>query len=65
MNQPPVLLVWGENDVVFPVPDAEGYLRDVKDADYNVLNTGDLALEEDGPVIASRIRRFLSKRGIR
>ena len=35
-NQPPVLIVWGENDAFFPVPGAEGYRRDVNDIDYNV-----------------------------
>ncbi len=63
-HQPPVLIVWGEHDAFFPVPGAEGYRRDVKDVDYNILNTGHFALEEEGPFIAKKIREFLSKRGI-
>lgn len=61
-HQPPVLIVWGEHDAFFPVPGAEGYLRDVKDVDYNILNTGHFALEEEGPFIAKKIREFLGKR---
>ncbi len=64
-NQPPVLIVWGKNDAFFPVPGAEGYKRDVKDIDYNILDTGHFALEEDGALIASKIREFLTKRNIK
>lgn len=61
-HQPPALVVWAKNDAYFPVPGAEGYLRDLKDVDYNILDTGHFALEEDGKLIALRIRNFLSKR---
>ncbi len=64
-HQPPVLIVWGKNDAFFPVPGAEGYQRDVKDIDYNILDTGHFALEEDGALIASKIRDFLMKRNIK
>jgi pimeloyl-ACP methyl ester carboxylesterase len=63
-NQPPVLVVWGKNDAFFPVAGAEGYKRDVKDIDYNILDTGHFALEEDYKVITSKIRSFLRKRNI-
>jgi len=61
-HQPPALIVWAKNDAYFPVPGAEGYLRDLKDVDYNILDTGHFALEEDGDLIALRMRNFLSKR---
>lgn len=64
-HQPPVLIVWGKHDAFFPVPGAEGYRRDVKDVDYNILNTGHFALEEEGPFIAKKMRSFLSNRGIK
>lgn len=64
-KQPPVLIVWGKNDAFFPVPGAAAYKRDVKDIDYNILDTGHFALEEDGQLIAKKIRTFLSQRGIR
>lgn len=61
-HQPSVLIVWGKNDAFFPEPGAEGYRRDVKDVDYNILDTGHFALEEDGPLIAKKVREFLGKR---
>lgn len=61
-HQPPVLVVWGKNDAFFPAPGAEGYKRDVKDIDYNILNTGHFALEEDHAFISKKIREFLGKR---
>ena len=59
-NQPPMLIVWGKNDAFFPVPGAEGYKRDVKDIDYNILNTGHFALEEEGTFIINKMRNFLT-----
>ncbi len=63
-HQPPVLVVWGEHDAFFPVSGAEGYKRDVKDIDYNILNTGHFALEEDHALIEKKIRAFLKRRNI-
>lgn len=63
--QPPVLVVWGRNDAFFPVPGAEGYKRDVKDIDYNILDTGHFALEEDHVEIIEKMRSFLSSRNIK
>lgn len=64
-HQPPVLVVWGKNDAFFPVAGAEGYKRDVKDVDYNLLDTGHFALEEDHKLITAMMRRFLQARNIR
>ncbi len=64
-HQPPALIVWAKNDAYFPVPGAEGYKRDLKDVDYNILNTGHFALEEDGALVAEKIRAFMSKRNIK
>lgn len=61
-NQPPVLLVWGKNDAFFPVPGAEGYKRDIKDIDYNILNTGHFPLEEEAPFIIKKMREFMHKK---
>ncbi len=64
-NQPPVLLVWAKNDAFFPVPGAEGFRQDVRDLDYNILETGHFALEEDSVLIADKMRKFLSARNIK
>lgn len=61
-NQPPMLLVWGKNDAFFPEPGAEAYKRDVKNIDYNILDTGHFALEEDSAFIISKMRGFLNTR---
>ncbi|MFC3120794.1 alpha/beta fold hydrolase [Agaribacter flavus] len=61
-NQPPTLLVWGKNDAFFPVAGAEGYKRDLKDIDYNILDTGHFALEEEAPFITKKIREFMNKK---
>ncbi len=61
-HQPPALIVWAEHDAYFPVPGAEGFLRDLKDVDYNILDTGHFALEEDGELIAKKIRNFFATR---
>lgn len=54
-----MLLVWGKNDAFFPVLGAEGYKRDVKDIDYNILDTGHFALEEEAPFIIEKMRGFM------
>lgn len=60
--QPPTLIVWGKNDTIFPAEGAYPYKRDLKDVDFNLLDTGHFALEEDCEVIADHIRRFFASR---
>ena len=58
-HQPPMLIVWGENDHIFPADGAEPYKRDLENIELHLLDTGHFALEEDGDVIADHMRRFL------
>jgi len=58
-HQPPTLIVWGKNDYIFPAEGAHPYKRDLKNLEFHLLDTGHFALEEDGELIAKRIRRFL------
>lgn len=58
-HQPPTLIVWGKNDFIFPAEGAEPYKRDLKNIDFNLLDTGHFALEEQGEVIAGKIRTFM------
>jgi pimeloyl-ACP methyl ester carboxylesterase len=58
-HQPPTLVVWGKNDHIFPAEGAHPYKRDLKDLEFHLLDTGHFALEEDGAVIAARMRAFL------
>ncbi|HET7109199.1 MAG TPA: alpha/beta hydrolase [Candidatus Acidoferrum sp.] len=58
---PPVLAIWGKNDPVFLPAGAEAFAKDDPRAEVRLLDTGHFALEEDGAVIAQRIREFLAK----
>jgi pimeloyl-ACP methyl ester carboxylesterase len=61
-HQPPTLIVWGKNDVIFPADGAYPYLRDLPRAELHLLDTGHFALEEDGDQIAQLIRNFMNRR---
>jgi pimeloyl-ACP methyl ester carboxylesterase len=56
--QPPTLVVWGKNDVIFPAEGAHPYVRDLEHLDLNLLDTGHFALEDQADEIAGRIRSF-------
>ncbi|MDB6065310.1 MAG: dhaA [Pedosphaera sp.] len=60
-HQPPMLIVWGKNDFIFPAEGAHPYRHDLKNVDFHLLNTGHFALEEEGATIAALIRNFLAK----
>ncbi|MBG1245103.1 alpha/beta fold hydrolase [Nostoc sp. NZL] len=60
--QPPTLIVWGQNDYIFPSEGAYPYKRDLKDIEFHLLDTGHFALEEEGDAIANHITQFLMSR---
>ncbi len=59
--QPPMLIVWGKNDQIFPAAGAEPYKRDLKTLEYHLLDAGHFALETNGDEIATLMREFLGK----
>jgi pimeloyl-ACP methyl ester carboxylesterase len=59
--QPPTLIVWGKNDVIFPAAGAYPYRRDLKNLEFHLLDTGHFALEEDGNAIAQLICKFMKR----
>jgi pimeloyl-ACP methyl ester carboxylesterase len=59
--QPPTLIVWGQNDAIFPAAGAHPYKRDLDNLEFHLLDTGHFALEEDGAAIATLMRNFLDK----
>lgn len=59
--QPPMLIVWGKNDKIFPAEGAHPYLRDLPKAELHLLDTGHFALEEESGQIGSLMRTFLGK----
>lgn len=54
-HQPPLLLAWGQNDVIFPASGARAYLRDLPRAKLHLLDTGHFALEDKADEIAKLI----------
>lgn len=61
-HQPPMLIVWGKNDQIFPAAGAEPYKRDIHNLDFHLLDTGHFALEEESAEIGARIREFMATR---
>ena len=57
-HQPPALIVWGKNDVIFPAEGARAYLRDLPRAELHLLDTGHFALEDMGDEIARLMLEF-------
>jgi pimeloyl-ACP methyl ester carboxylesterase len=39
-HQPPTLIVWGQNDFIFPADGAHPYKRDLTDLEFHLLDTG-------------------------
>lgn len=60
-HQPPALIVWGKNDPIFPASGAHPYKKDLKQVDFNLLDTGHFALEDHGNEIAEKILEFLKR----
>jgi pimeloyl-ACP methyl ester carboxylesterase len=60
-SQPPMLIVWGKNDFIFPPTGAEPYKRDIKDLDFHLLDTGHFALEEKHEEIGRLMLDFLDR----
>jgi pimeloyl-ACP methyl ester carboxylesterase len=60
-HQPPMLIVWGNNDQIFPPAGAEPYKRDLKTLEFHLLDAGHFALESNGEEIAALMRAFLAK----
>lgn len=60
-HKPPMLIVWGKNDKIFPAEGAYPYLRDLPEAEMHMFDTGHFALEEDGAEIGRLMRDFLGR----
>ena len=61
-RQPPALIVWGQNDKIFPADGARAYLRDLPEAEVHLLDSGHFALEDKGEEIARLMRDFLDRK---
>jgi pimeloyl-ACP methyl ester carboxylesterase len=61
-RKPPTLLVWGQNDKIFPADGAHPYKRDLPDLEFHLFDTGHFALEDKADEIFPLIRDFLDRR---
>jgi pimeloyl-ACP methyl ester carboxylesterase len=59
-SKPPLLAIWGKNDLYFIPPGAEAFRRDIPNAVVQFLDTGHFALETHLEEIASAMRTFLA-----
>lgn len=62
-HQPPLLAIWGRFDPFFIPPGAEGYRKDIPNAQVEFLDTGHFALETNVEDVAVRMRSFLAAAG--
>lgn len=59
--QPPTLIVWGNNDKIFPAEGAKAYLKDLPKAELHLLDTGHFALEDQDTEITRLMLDFLRR----
>jgi pimeloyl-ACP methyl ester carboxylesterase len=59
-SKPPMLAIWGKNDLYFIPPGAEAFRRDIPNAIVQFLDTGHFALETHLEEITSAMRTFLA-----
>ncbi|MFC3746956.1 alpha/beta fold hydrolase [Paenibacillus sp. GCM10012306] len=63
-HQPPLLAVWGENDVSFIPAGAKAFKKDVPKAEVHLLDTGHFALETHALEIGELMLHFLKRNGV-
>ena len=59
-SQPPTLVIWGKNDPFFTVDGARSFLRDLPNAELELVDGSHFLLETHGPYATHRIRAFLT-----
>lgn len=59
--QPRTLIIWGENDYIFPASGALAYRQDLKEVEIHLYDTGHFALETHAEEMAGEIRSFYYK----
>ena len=64
-SKPPLLAIWGKNDLFFIPAGAEAFRRDIPGAKIQFLDTGHFALETHVVEISSAMRDFLGTNGIK
>jgi len=59
-RQPPTLILWGRNDPFFTIAGARAFLRDLPNAELELVDASHFLLETHGPYAAHRILKFLA-----
>ena len=59
-QQPPTLVVWGKNDMIFAVEGAEAFKRDNPRVETHLIDSGHFALEDKADEIIPLIKNFLA-----
>ena len=62
--QPPLLAIWGKNDVSFIPAGAKAFQKDLPNAVIRLLDAGHFALETHSREIGNKILQFLAKENI-
>ena len=60
-HQPPTLIVWGQNDHIFPPAGAYPYLDDLEDVEFHLLDAGHFVLETHLDFVSSEILDFMDR----
>jgi pimeloyl-ACP methyl ester carboxylesterase len=60
-HKPPLLAVWGKNDVFFIPPGAEAFKRDIPDAEIKFVDSGHFAIATHSVYIADQITGFMRR----
>ncbi|WP_438354857.1 alpha/beta fold hydrolase [Microbacterium sp. CJ88] len=60
--QPPTLVVWGSNDVIFPEAGAHPYRRDLPGVEFHLFDSGHFLLEDRADEVFPLIHDFLDRR---
>ncbi|GAA2568895.1 alpha/beta hydrolase [Winogradskya consettensis] len=61
-HQPPTLIVWGANDVIFPAAGAHPYKRDLEDVEFHLFDSGHFLLEDRADEVFPLIHDFLTRK---
>ncbi|WIM89313.1 alpha/beta hydrolase [Candidatus Mycobacterium wuenschmannii] len=61
-RQPPTLIVWGANDVIFPADGAHPYKRDVQEIEFHLFDSGHFLLEDRPDEVFPLIYDFLTRK---
>ena len=63
-SQVPLLVVWGEHDVLFLKEGAKAYERDLPKVELHFLDAGHMAVQTNGEEIAELVVEFLERQNL-